>query len=261
MVTHGICQLTLIPVRKDPAERSEMTTQILFGETFDVLQTEGSWSLIKSHLDNYKGWITTKMFIAMNDNEFLSFQKKQKVYLKDAVCKIFQSVTHLPITYLAGGSTLIEENGQILIGGNVLMLENNAELHHPDSKPDIPGTAHKFLNTPYLWGGRTIFGVDCSGLTQTVYKMNGISIPRDAHQQAEIGKTVLDVKTAKPGDLAFFEREDGHIIHTGIVLENSRIMHSSGKVRIDKLDDQGILNVDSNQHSHKLRIIKKMLPE
>jgi gamma-D-glutamyl-L-lysine dipeptidyl-peptidase len=259
MTTRGICRLTLIPVRKEPAERTEMTTQILFGETVDILQTEGSWSLIKTHFDNYKGWATSKMMTPLDENEFQDLQKKQNVYLKDAVCKIFQSVTQLPITYLAGGSTLIEENGQILIGENALMLDNSAELHHQETKIDIPGTAMKYLNAPYLWGGRTIFGVDCSGLTQTVFKMNGISIPRDAHQQAEIGQTVADVTLARPGDLAFFVRDDGHIIHTGIVLEKSMIIHSTGKVRIDRLDDQGILNIETNQYSHKLSIIKKIL--
>ncbi len=261
MQAHGICQLTLIPVRIEPAERSEMITQILFGETFDILQTEGSWSYIKAHFDNYKGWITTKMIMPLDEYELLNIQKSEKVYLKDAVCKIFQSVTYLPITYLAAGSTLTKENHQILIGESALMLDNSAELHHSNSKIDISGTAMKFLNTPYLWGGRTIFGIDCSGFTQIVFKMNGIFIPRDAHQQAEIGKTIKDVASARVGDLAFFERDDGHIIHTGIVLENSQIIHSTGKVRIDKLDDKGIMNVDNKQYSHKLKIIKRIQPK
>jgi gamma-D-glutamyl-L-lysine dipeptidyl-peptidase len=258
MQLYGICQLTLIPVRKEPAERSEMTNQLLFGETFDVLDANGSWSYICSHLDNYKGWITTKMLLPLTATDWQKNETLEKVFLKDTICRIFQPVTYLPVSYLAGGSTLTVENGVVMLGNTALLLESSAEIFHNMNKVTITETALKFLNSPYLWGGRTIFGIDCSGLTQIVYKMNGIVIPRDAHQQATIGNAVNSIDEALPGDLAFFVRDDGYIMHTGIILENQQIIHSTGKVRIDKIDEKGIVNLENKKYSHTLKCIKRI---
>jgi len=260
MASYGICQLTMIPVRKDPAERSEMTTQLLFGETVEILDKKGSWSYVKCHLDNYKGWLTTGMLNALSADEFNKYKNAQKAFLKEPVCRVLSPETNLPVTYLAGGSTLlIHDRNQIQFGDHILSLENDAELRYPDGPVDITGTAKKYWNTPYMWGGRTIFGIDCSGFTQVVFKINGISLPRDAHQQAEMGKTVNSVEEAKPGDLAFFNREDGKIIHVGIILENQGIIHSLGRVRIDQLDHKGIYDTKLKIHLHNLRIIKRIL--
>ena len=125
-------------------------------------------------------------------------------------------------------------------------------------KEKLIENAFIYLNTPYLWGGRSPLGIDCSGLTQMVYRLQGINLPRDAYQQAEVGKTVATLEESEAGDLAFFENDDGKIVHTGILTENSYIIHASGKVRIDKIDQQGILNTETEEYTHKLRLIKSI---
>lgn len=258
MSTIGICQLTLIPVRGEASERSEMVTQLLFGETVDVLENSGSWSFIHTHFDNYKGWVTSKMLTKLSENEYDIYISSTKVYLKEVICRISAADPAFGM-YLAGGSTLYEKDNQLITGHRTLVLDHNTKLYRLGDVVDIVETAYKFLNVPYLWGGRSALGIDCSGFTQIVFKMNGLVLPRDAYQQAEMGKTIHSVEHTKPGDLAFFENDKGRITHTGIVLENNEIIHASGKVRIDKLDQQGIFNVDFQEYSHKLSNIKRIL--
>ena len=116
-----------------------------------------------------------------------------------------------------------------------------------------------YLNSPYLWGGKTPFGIDCSGMVQMVYRLNGYQIQRDASQQAMEGEALSFIEESEPGDLAFFDNEEGRIIHVGIIMEDNHIIHAHGKVRIDRLDHLGIYNVDTKRHTHKLRVIKKII--
>ena len=116
-----------------------------------------------------------------------------------------------------------------------------------------------YLNAPYLWGGKTPFGIDCSGFTQMVYKLNGYKIHRDASQQALEGEPLSFIEESEVGDLAFFDNDEGNIIHVGIIMENNYIIHASGKVRIDRLDHLGIYNPELKKHTHKLRVIKKII--
>ena len=126
-------------------------------------------------------------------------------------------------------------------------------------KSNIVDTAHMYRSAPYLWGGKTPFGIDCSGFTQMVYKLNGYKLLRDASQQATQGEVLSFIEESEPGDLAFFDNEEGKIIHVGIMLENNYIIHASGKVRIDRLDHLGIYNAELNRHTHRLRVIKKII--
>jgi cell wall-associated NlpC family hydrolase len=121
----------------------------------------------------------------------------------------------------------------------------------------IKQVAYKFLNTAYLWGGRSVFGIDCSGFTQVVYKFLNVPLPRDAWQQAEKGELVPSLQDVVCGDLAFFKNEEGRITHVGIILSPQEIIHSSGKVRLDKLDKDGITNMETKQRTHQLSHIKR----
>ena len=114
------------------------------------------------------------------------------------------------------------------------------------------------LNAPYVWGGRSPLGIDCSGLTQIVYRLQGIDLPRDAYQQAKVGTTLSFIEESEVGDLAFFDDKEGKVIHVGIILEDNHIIHASGKVRIDRIDQQGIFNSEIGKHTHKLRLIKSI---
>lgn len=251
----GICQLALIPVRKEPLETSEQVTQVIFGETFDMIEEIGTWVYIRIHFDGYQGWVTKKM-ITLLDQELLT----QPVLIKDALARIILAGRQPEFIHIPGGATLIpQESG--FIGCNIFYtLDPICALHHLHSPIEIAEIAKKFLHAPYLWGGRTIFGIDCSGFTQIVFKMNGIGLPRDANQQAEVGDTIHFIDDTRIGDLAFFDNPEGRIIHTGIIIGESKIIHASGKVRIDKFDHQGIFNEDDNEYTHKLRLIKRIIP-
>ena len=194
------------------------------------------------------------MLTPLSDEELEKYQSAQKVYLQEVLCQVSATEANIPIKYLAGGSTLLEQNNQLILG-----LEPDTALYYQGNKIDIVGTALKYVNAPYLWGGRTVFGIDCSGFTQIIFKMNGIIMPRDAYQQAELGRTVHSIEDAQPGDLAFFENDKGRITHTGIILKDAKIIHSSGKVRIDKIDHKGIFNIERQEYSHKLTKINRFL--
>jgi cell wall-associated NlpC family hydrolase len=114
-----------------------------------------------------------------------------------------------------------------------------------------------WLNAPYLWGGRTPLGVDCSGFTQVIYKMMGIDLPRDAWQQAQEGKPVRKFSEAEPGDLAFFNNKED-IVHVGILLGNDQIIHASGRVKIDKIDKKGVMDAATGKRILSLKAVRRI---
>ncbi len=248
----GISKHPIIPGRIEPSEKAEMVTQVLFGETYTVLEIQKKWILIEISADKYQCWIDKKMHAEFEGDvpqNFLDIKRCGDALgmVTDGNGRRF----HIPC-----GATLPNyAEGSFTLNNKRFEYEGRIARHDPDS---IIRHARRLLHAPYLWGGKTAMGIDCSGLTQIVVACAGISIPRDAHQQAEMGVAVDFIALAETGDLAFFDNEEGRITHVGIVIENGRIIHASGSVRIDNLDHQGIYNEETKAYTHKLRLIKRL---
>lgn len=252
---YGICNLSIVPCRREPSDKSEMVTQLLFGEHFELLDSKGSWQLIRIAYDGYECWIDKKQFHAIKDIQGIS---DASTALTTDLLQLAEDEKSGTIPLVLGSSLPKRKGEKFFLGKQEYTFSGEAAFPFTKKKENnIAGTAKWYLNSPYLWGGRSPFGIDCSGFTQMVYKLNGIKLQRDAWQQAEQGKAHNFLEEANPGDLAFFDNEDGKIVHVGIILPEGKIIHASGKVRIDKLDHQGIYNEDMKKYTHRLRVAKK----
>lgn len=251
---YAVCQVSVAPLRADQSDRSEMVSQILFGEKVEILDKKNNWIKIRTDYDQYEGWADFKQFQVVSDGEF------QTLNLNYFASDSFNLAVEedMPLTLPLGALLPNLENGKIKFGNKEWDYLGEFQTGN-FTKSNIPELAYLYLNTPYLWGGKSVFGIDCSGFVQQVYKFCGFNLPRDAYQQAELGEALSFVEEAEPGDLAFFDNADGKIIHVGIILEGNKIIHAHGKVRIDPIDITGIFNRDLQNYSHKLRVIKKIL--
>ena len=252
---YGISTLSIVPIRAEADDTSEMVNQVLFGEKFKVLESQKKWSKIRLSHDKYEGWICNKQWEEIEKEYYDTLVKSEKSYTTD-VLDIVRTENHLQTIVMA--SVLPSENPEEFKLSDKEYLFEGMSCRKEKEKIKITENAMMYLNSPYLWGGRTPFGIDCSGFTQMVYRLQGIDLPRDAYQQAEVGTTLSFVEESEAGDLAFFDNAEGKVIHVGIILDNNHIIHASGKVRIDRIDQQGIFNKEEGKHTHKLRLIKSI---
>jgi gamma-D-glutamyl-L-lysine dipeptidyl-peptidase len=256
-VKTGIVNQSLAAVRREPSESSEMINQLLFGETFTLIENYQNWVRIMSINDSYEGWLDSKLTSIIPDDIAYNLNSPA---ISNTLFLAQKTGSAYPIRLCPGSSLYDLKNGHFSIGNaSYHCLENPLTDQNKNSLEEIVRIAKQFVNSPYLWGGRSPYGIDCSGLSQVVYKILGYSIPRDAGQQVKIGEPVDFINMVQPGDLAFFDNEEEIITHVGIIIENGKILHSSGYVKIDNLDHQGIFNSESQKYSHKLRVIKRIL--
>lgn len=251
----GICKLAIVPLRLDASDRSEMISQVLFGDHFKVIEKAEKWSYIELAFDNYKGWIDNKQYTEITEQEYKQLTSEKPVLNADFIEYITaKNNSLLPVSI--GSCMNFLKYPEI---NTEAFIFDGTKTSGVTLKTNIVSTTFLYLHAPYLWGGKTPFGIDCSGLTQMVYKLNGHALQRDAYQQATQGEALSFIEESEPGDLAFFDNDEGRIIHVGIIMENNYIIHAHGKVRIDRLDHLGIYNVDTGRHTHKLRVIKKII--
>jgi hypothetical protein len=259
---YGIALLSIIPVRKESSEKSEMTSQLLFGECFRILEMKNNWVLIESLFDNHQGWADEIMITEISRDTFNMLASGAFLTIRQKTIDIILADNSvLPVF---AGSTIPffdKYSGKFAIEGREFRISE--KLHCPGIKnirQEIENIALLYYNSPYLWGGRSPWGIDCSGLTQIAFKICGIKLPRNSYQQAECGKPVADLKRSKKGDLAFFTKGSPvEITHTGILLEQDRIIHASGRVRTDMIDEKGIFNEERDAYTHRLVTIRNVI--
>jgi gamma-D-glutamyl-L-lysine dipeptidyl-peptidase len=270
--------MSLVPVRTEPSDKAEMSTQLLFGEAFKILNTSENkkWLQISIVSDGYEGWIDVLQATPISKNYFQSYISEKH--------SVFSERRYLAYAY---GLESKQKKSYVLLRGSVLPFfdgktfdiegikynfksQNNASnsvATAQEIRKNLLKTARFYENTPYLWGGKSPFGIDCSGFVQQVFRTAGYLLQRDAYQQAEQGVLVHSLKEAQAGDLAFFDRKseiesekgESKIIHVGILLNKNLIIHARGQVRIDKIDEKGIWDETQQQYSHQLKLLRRIL--
>ena len=236
---YGICKLSVVPMRKEASHESELVSELLFNDIYEVIEENDEWVKVRCLYDLYEGWVRKLQHYEINDKEYNECLKKDKYIITSPISYYNNKV-------LSFGSKIFEER------------ENSILLRKKFDSRIMVESAIKLLDTPYRWGGKSIMGIDCSAFVQLCAKVAGFKLPRDASQQVNHGVTVNFLSDAKSGDIAFFENENRRITHVGILLSNDKIIHASGKVRIDTLDQTGIFNKETNRHTHVLSVIKRL---
>jgi gamma-D-glutamyl-L-lysine dipeptidyl-peptidase len=260
ILDYGVCRLSVVSVRKDPQDISEQLTQLLFGDHYEVVEksTDLKWLKIRIVYDQYLGWIDAKQHQSIAKEFFTYINNSEYKITTEITSSLLFNKTQL---YVLLGSLipistaeLFKMEEQFAFNGETKSLGQKREFDF------VKTIANKYLNAPYLWGGKSPFGIDCSGFTQMVFKISGYKLLRDAWQQATQGK-YYKFSEARPGDLAFFSNKDGKITHTGIFMGSDKIIHASGKVRIDTLTAEGIVNQDTRTLTHTFSHLRRILPD
>ncbi len=259
-MTFGLCPLSIAPLRAEPSDKAEQVTQLVFGEGYAVLAETPKWLHVRAAADGYEGWLDAKQHLSVPADwyaEFLAAAPHPRTL--DVVAVVSDDHTRLPVQL---GSLLPFFDGMTLRLGPTRRLFYNGLATNPrQPAPDglLLRAANLYRGAPYQWGGKSVFGLDCSGFTQQVFGLVGRQLPRDAGQQVHEGTEVHFATEARPGDLAFFDNAEGRIVHVGLVVGEGQILHASGEVRLDALDHHGIFHAGRGEYSHRLRIIRRVL--
>lgn len=229
------CNLSTIPLRYQAGDREELVTQLIYGEDYRILERHEKWWRVECRHDQYQGWVAAEQILP-----------------RPAVDK--------SVVLKALGSLETEVGGQLLSPGSRLTPDEASRIRlmgRPIESASMAEIAEHFLGTSYLWGGRSVFGIDCSGLVQTVGRLAGLDLPRDASQQVSCGDPI-EFGDHRQDDLAFFQNAQGNITHIGILKAENTIIHASGWVRMDDFNAQGISRRTDGIHSHQLHSIRRI---
>ncbi len=259
---HIIALTPIIPLRSGPSEKDEMVSQMMFGEYAVILDKQQNWSFVEITGDGYQGWLNNSMAHLVPGDLIINSDRPDFNILGNLFLPITNKSTNSSL-YIPAGSLLHHykpaSNSFFAGGCHFICKEKPFFYNKKNIRDNIIQAALSFLNIPYLWGGKNPFGMDCSGFVQILFSLFGIRLPRNSRQQVKEGRTINFITESRAGDLAFFDNQDGEIIHTGIITNDMQIIHASGQVRIDRIDHQGIYNNSLKKYTHKLRIVKSII--
>lgn len=253
---------SIVPVRAEAREGAEQNTQMLFGETCQILEQQPRWTRVRLDGDGQEGWVDAKMLTPMTDAEYQTHTEALKTFAAVAFPMAFavseNNSQTIPLT--AGTRLPNYQNGRFEVLGVGFRIDPNMVITEPLplNQDSLLKTVRFFLNVPYLWGGKNALGMDCSGFTQVIMSLFGKQLLRNASEQVTQGEPVAELKDAQAGDLAFFDHEDGKISHVGIVIDPERVIHCSGRVKVETLDPEGIFSPEQNARTHHLVSLRRV---
>ena len=264
---YGISLHSIVPVRAEAREAAEQNTQMLFGELCQIINhksqtTNPKWTHVRLESDGQEGWVDAKMLTPMSEEEYTTYREALKsaamVAFPMAYAMSENNGQTIPLT--AGTKLTHYQDGRFEVLGVGFRIDPTMVITSPRelNQDSLLQTVRFFLNVPYLWGGKNALGMDCSGFTQVVMSLFGRLLKRNASEQATQGEEVASLAQAKAGDLAFFDHEDGRISHVGIVIDAERIIHCSGRVKVEKIDNTGIYNAERGEYTHHLVTLRRV---
>ncbi len=258
-LAYAFCNVPVMPLRSEPDHKAEQTSQLLFGEKAEIIDVNNKdWAHIHCAWDGYEGWCKYSQLADIPKKEF----RKETKYLAGSHSD--RLIMPAGEMWLPLGCDLTGLKGGKIKPTHEAGKYKGAKLRVKDatlSGDKLEKAALHYLHAPYQWGGRSIAGIDCSGLTQMAFKLCNHALPRDAAQQAQAGQLVDFLQHAECGDLAFFDNKEGKIVHVGIILNSQNIIHAtdtSGRVVIDRIDQGGIVSVSLKKRTHSLRMVRRM---
>jgi hypothetical protein len=258
-IDFGVCRLALVPVRNGPGDAAEQVTQLLFGDHYEVhsVSPDKKWISIRIITDQCEGWIDASQHHSITPEYLEQINQADFKITMDIAATILYKKS--PLTIVMGSivpistSELFKMEEQLAFNGESKSLSVRRDFEF------LRTIALKYMNAPYQWGGKSPFGIDAGGLVQMVFKIAGYPMARHVGQQVVQGKKLKSIGEFKPGDLAFFSDKAGKPFHVGILLEEDRIIHSSGRVRIDHLNEEGILNAETKIYTHPLAEVRRII--
>lgn len=248
---YGICSLSIVPIRLVADDTVELVSQLLYGEHFKILERRKYWSRIRNAYDGFEGWVKNLQISTIDEVQYDEIEHSKKAKFSADLISFVSDRSNVLLPIVLGSSV---QNVELLSHGF-----DGESIHSEKEKSSLVRTALQYINAPYLTGGRSPFGIDSSGYTQMVYKINGHALKRSALEQSAQGEALSFIEESEPGDLAFFDDKEGKIDHVGIILKDNYIIHAFGKVRIDRIDHTGIFNAETRNYTHSLRVIKKLI--
>ena len=269
----GISLHSIVPMRAEAREGAEQNTQMLFGELCEIIEEQARWKRIRLESDGQEGWVDAKMVTKMSPAEYKSYREAYTGSSAIVAMPMAYAVSEnngqtIPLTAgtrLAKYQVTKDEAQKVFFGrfevlgvgfriDPAMVIAKSPDLN----EQNLLQTVRFFLNIPYLWGGKNAMGMDCSGFTQVIMSLFGKALKRNAGEQATQGRKISDLSKVQAGDLVFFDHEDGKISHVGVAIDSERVIHCSGRVKVEKLDFNGIFNAETGVYSHHLMAIRRV---